>query len=127
MQFYIIIIYRLVLLGSVLFVHLFVLLILVLILIHSSYREKEIYRIDHYLGKEMVLNLMVLRFGNELFRSVWNRERIASVVITFKEPFGTYGRGGYFDTNGILRLVLKHTSRIFLTSLSVSCLQQYRE
>ena len=101
--------------------------ILVLLLIYSSYREKEIYRIDHYLGKEMVLNLMVLRFGNELFRSVWNRERIASVVITFKEPFGTYGRGGYFDTNGILRLVLKHTSRIFFTILSVSCLQQYRE
>lgn len=70
--------------------------------------EKEIYRIDHYLGKEMVLNLMVLRFGNELFRSVWNRERIASVVITFKEPFGTYGRGGYFDTNGILRDIMQN-------------------
>ncbi|XP_063686539.1 glucose-6-phosphate 1-dehydrogenase-like isoform X2 [Bolinopsis microptera] len=76
--------------------------------ITALFNEMEIYRIDHYLGKEMVLNLMILRFGNELFRSVWNRERIACVVITFKEPFGTYGRGGYFDTNGIVRDVMQN-------------------
>lgn len=76
--------------------------------ITALFNEQEIYRIDHYLGKEMVLNLMILRFGNELFRSVWNRERIACVVITFKEPFGTYGRGGYFDTNGIIRDVMQN-------------------
>ena len=49
-------------------------------------------RIDHYLGKEMVQNLMTLRFGNRIFSPTWNRDNIASVVITFKEPFGTQVR-----------------------------------
>ena len=57
------------------------------------------------------VQLLFFRFGNELFRSVWNRERIACVVITFKEPFGTYGRGGYFDTNGIIRFVVNFLRR----------------
>eukprot|EP00116_Pleurobrachia_bachei_P007531 sb/3467793/ len=69
------------------------------------FREHEIYRIDHYLGKEMVLNLIILRFGNELLRSVWNRDKISNVVITFKEDFGTAGRAGYFDTSGIIRFL----------------------
>jgi len=59
------------------------------------FTEEQIYRIDHYLGKEMVQNLMSLRFGNRVFGPTWNRESIASVMISFKEPFGTQGRGGY--------------------------------
>ena len=55
----------------------------------SLFREDQLYRIDHYLGKEMVQNLMTLRFGNRIFSPTWNRDNIASVVITFKEPFGT--------------------------------------
>ena len=74
----------------------------------SLFREEEMYRIDHYLGKEMVQNLMVLRFGNRIFGPIWNRENIASVQITFKEPFGTQGRGGYFDTFGIIRDVMQN-------------------
>lgn len=67
------------------------------------FREDQIYRIDHYLGKEMVLNLMVLRFANSVFEPVWNRHYISTVQITFKEPFGVEGRGGYFDEVGIIR------------------------
>lgn len=74
----------------------------------SLFTEDQIYRIDHYLGKEMVQNLMILRFGNRLFGPTWNRESIASVLITFKEPFGTEGRGGYFDQFGIIRDVMQN-------------------
>lgn len=70
--------------------------------------EEHIYRIDHYLGKEMVLNLMTLRFANQIFSPIWNNDNIASVVISFKEPFGTEGRGGYFDDIGIIRDVMQN-------------------
>ncbi|XP_030589365.1 glucose-6-phosphate 1-dehydrogenase-like [Archocentrus centrarchus] len=77
---------------------------------HLSYlfTEEQIYRIDHYLGKEMVQNLMVLRFGNRIFGPIWNRNSVACVVLTFKEPFGTQGRGGYFDDFGIIRDVMQN-------------------
>ena len=74
----------------------------------SLFKEEQLYRIDHYLGKEMVQNLMTLRFGNRIFSPTWNRDNIASVVITFKEPFGTQGRGGYFDEFGIIRDVMQN-------------------
>ena len=80
----------------------------------SLFSEKEIYRIDHYLGKEMVQNLMILRFANQIFTPIWNRNHIASVMITFKEPFGTMGRGGYFDDFGIIRDIMQnHLLQIF--------------
>lgn len=72
------------------------------------FTEDMIYRIDHYLGKEMVQNLMVLRFGNAVFEPLWNRQYISNVQITFKEPFGTEGRGGYFDGVGIIRDVMQN-------------------
>lgn len=74
----------------------------------SLFTEDQLYRIDHYLGKEMVQNLMTIRFGNQLFNPTWNRQNIASVMITFKEPFGTQGRGGYFDEFGIIRDVMQN-------------------
>uniref|UniRef100_A0A3Q3W4M3 Glucose-6-phosphate 1-dehydrogenase n=1 Tax=Mola mola TaxID=94237 RepID=A0A3Q3W4M3_MOLML len=74
----------------------------------SLFTEDQIYRIDHYLGKEMVQNLMVLRFGNRIFGPIWNRTSVACVVLTFKEPFGTQGRGGYFDDFGIIRDVMQN-------------------
>lgn len=74
----------------------------------ALFKEEEMYRIDHYLGKEMVQNLMVLRFGNKIFSPIWNRDSVASVVISFKEPFGTQGRGGYFDEFGIIRDVMQN-------------------
>lgn len=72
------------------------------------FTEEQLYRIDHYLGKEMVQNLMTIRFGNKIFSPTWNRENIASILITFKEPFGTGGRGGYFDEFGIIRDVMQN-------------------
>ncbi|KAJ3134682.1 Glucose-6-phosphate 1-dehydrogenase [Physocladia obscura] len=75
----------------------------------ANWKEEEIYRIDHYLGKEMVKSLMVLRFANVFFGSIWNRHYINNVQITFKEKFGTDGRGGYFDEFGIIRDELKLT------------------
>ena len=60
----------------------------------SMLREDETYRIDHYLGKELVMNLLVLRFANVAFSSIWNRQNIKAVQVIFKEDFGTEGRGG---------------------------------
>ncbi|RHY77760.1 hypothetical protein DYB34_010584, partial [Aphanomyces astaci] len=74
----------------------------------ALYSEDEIYRIDHYLGKEMVQNLMLLRFANITFEPLWNRNYISSVMITFKEDIGTQGRGGYFDSYGIIRDVMQN-------------------
>jgi len=70
--------------------------------------EHEMYRIDHYLGKEMVQNMLVVRFANTIFTPSWNRDNISSVQISFKEPFGTKGRGGYFDQSGIIRDILQN-------------------
>jgi len=70
--------------------------------------EDEIFRIDHYLGKELVQNLMVLRFANYLFEPLWNRDHIASVQIVFKENFGVEGRAGYFDEYGIIRDIMQN-------------------
>jgi glucose-6-phosphate 1-dehydrogenase len=74
----------------------------------ALYSEDEIYRIDHYLGKEMVQNLLLLRFANTIFEPMWNRNYISSVTITFKEDIGTEGRGGYFDSFGIIRDVMQN-------------------
>ena len=70
--------------------------------------EDETFRIDHYLGKEMVKNLLVLRFANIAFANAWDKNSISNVQITFKEPFGTEGRGGYFDEFGIIRDILQN-------------------
>lgn len=72
------------------------------------FREDEIYRIDHYLGKEVVQNLLVMRFANRFFLPLWNRDNIANIQIVFKEDFGTEGRGGYFDEYGIVRDIIQN-------------------
>lgn len=65
--------------------------------------EKQIYRIDHYLGKETVQNLLVFRFGNGLFEPIWNRNYIDHIQITASETVGVEKRGGYYETSGALR------------------------
>ncbi|BFZ55848.1 Glucose-6-phosphate 1-dehydrogenase [Savitreella phatthalungensis] len=78
------------------------------------WKEEETFRIDHYLGKEMVKNILILRFGNLFLGSSWNKNYISNVQITFKEPFGTEGRGGYFDDIGIIRDVMQnHLLQVF--------------
>ncbi|CAI2350447.1 unnamed protein product [Caenorhabditis sp. 36 PRJEB53466] len=83
------------------------------------FKEDQIYRIDHYLGKEMVQNLMVMRFGNRILAPSWNRDHIASVMISFKEDFGTGGRAGYFDTAGIIRDVMQNHLMQILTLVAM--------
>lgn len=70
--------------------------------------EDQIYRIDHYLGKELIDNLLVLRFSNLLFEPLWSRKYIDNVQIIFAEPFGTEGRGGYFDEYNIIRDIMQN-------------------
>lgn len=69
----------------------------------AHFDEQQIYRIDHYLGKETVQNLMVLRFANRLMEPVWNRSAIEHVQITVAEDLGLEGRAGYYDKSGALR------------------------
>lgn len=83
------------------------------------FTEDELYRIDHYLGKELVKNLLVLRFGNEILNASWNRDHIKSIQVSFKEPFGTEGRGGYFDDIGIIRDVMQNHLLQVLTLLTM--------
>lgn len=72
------------------------------------FKEEEVYRIDHYLGKELAKNIMNIRFANMIFSPLWGATHIHSVQITMKEPFGTEGRGGYFDEFGIIRDVMQN-------------------
>ena len=72
------------------------------------FREAQTFRIDHYLGKEVIQNLMVLRFANLVFEPIWNRNYIRSVQISWKEDLGVEGRGGYFDHYGIIRDVMQN-------------------
>ncbi|CEM02434.1 unnamed protein product [Vitrella brassicaformis CCMP3155] len=81
--------------------------------------EKETYRIDHYLGKEMVLDLIPLRFGNVAFTPIWSNHYIDSLRITFKENIGTEGRGGYFDKVGIIRDVMQNHLLQMLTLVAM--------
>ncbi len=71
--------------------------------IHRFFEEHQIYRIDHYLGKETVQNLLVLRFSNGLFEPLWNRNFIDYVEITGAEKIGVEQRGGYYDGSGAMR------------------------
>ena len=77
--------------------------------ITKTFKESQIYRIDHYLGKETVQNLMVLRFANNLFERAWNSENIDSIQITVAESLGVEKRAGYYDQSGaLLDMVQNH-------------------
>ncbi len=72
------------------------------------FTEEQTYRIDHYLGKEVIQNLLVLRFANLIFDPIWNRSYVRSVQISWTEDIGTEGRAGYFDQYGIIRDVMQN-------------------
>ena len=71
--------------------------------LHKVFHENQAYRIDHYLGKETVQNLMVLRFANSIFEPIWNRNYVDHVQITVAESVKVGSRAGYYDTSGVLR------------------------
>ncbi len=76
--------------------------------LHSAFDESQIYRIDHYLGKETVQNILVFRFANGIFEPVWNRRYIDHVQITVAETLGVEGRGAYYGESGALRDVIQN-------------------
>ena len=82
-------------------------------LLHKILAEEQIYRIDHYLGKETVQNLLVTRFANGIFEPLWNRNYIDRVEITSAESIGVEERGGYYETSGALRdMVQNHLLQV---------------
>src|ERR1700730_15462716 len=82
----------------------------------NVFEEKQVYRIDHYLGKDTVQNLLVLRFGNGIFEPLWNRNYVDHVQITAAETLGVERRGGFYETAGALRdMIQSHVLQ--LTSL----------
>ena len=84
--------------------------------LREEFDERQIYRIDHYLGKETVQNLSVFRFGNGLFEPIWNRRYIDSVQITVAETVGVEGRGEFYDDTGALRdIVQNHGLQLMAT------------
>ena len=81
--------------------------------LRHSFDENQIYRIDHYLGKEMIQNITAVRFANRVFETMWNRDHIDNVQITLAEQVGVEERGGYYETSGALRdMVQNHILQI---------------
>ena len=76
--------------------------------IHDVFAEHQVYRIDHYLGKETVQNLLVLRFANAIFEPIWNRNYIDNVQITFAETVDVGDRAGYYDGSGVVRDMIQN-------------------
>jgi glucose-6-phosphate 1-dehydrogenase len=88
--------------------------------VSSAFREKQVFRIDHYLGKETVQNVMAFRFANYMFEPVWNRNFIDHIQITAAEDIGIGSRAGYYDASGALRdLVQNH----MLQLLTLVCME----
>ena len=87
--------------------------------VRSVFKEEQAFRIDHYLGKPSVQNLMALRFGNVLFEPLWRRESIANVQITIAEDFGVSTRGDFYDKTGALRDMIQNHALQLLTMIAM--------
>ena len=77
-------------------------------ILHKFFPEKGIFRIDHYLGKEPVLNLVYFRFANPILEPIWNRHYLDCVQITMAENFGVQGRGKFYEEAGAIRDVVQN-------------------
>ncbi len=88
---------------------------------HSSFEESQIYRIDHYMGKETVQNLLALRFANAIFEPLWNRRYVEQVQVTVAESLGVEHRGGFYETAGALRdIVQNHVMQVLALTMMES-------
>jgi glucose-6-phosphate 1-dehydrogenase len=85
---------------------------------HTAFEESQIYRIDHYMGKETVQNLLALRFANLIFEPIWNRRYVEQVQVTVAESIGVEHRGGFYETAGALRdIVQNHVMQVLSLTL----------
>jgi glucose-6-phosphate 1-dehydrogenase len=88
---------------------------------HTAFDESQIYRIDHYMGKETVQNVLALRFANAIFEPIWNRRYISQVQVTVAESLGVEHRGGFYETAGALRdIVQNHVMQVLALTLMES-------
>ena len=87
--------------------------------LHKVFNEGQIFRIDHYLGKETVQNLLVFRFANAIFEPIWNRNYVDSVQITVAEKIDVGDRGGYYDQSGVIRDMIQNHLLQLLTMVAM--------
>ncbi|HJV08661.1 MAG TPA: glucose-6-phosphate dehydrogenase, partial [Acidimicrobiales bacterium] len=86
--------------------------------VHNAFEERDVYRIDHYLGKETVQNVLALRFANAIFEPIWNRRYVNHVQITVAEQLGVGYRGGFYEKAGALRdIVQNHVMQVLALTL----------
>lgn len=87
--------------------------------VHKAFPERSVFRIDHFLGKEAVENLLIFRFANSMLEPVWNRNFISNVQITMAEDFGVEGRGKFYDNVGALRDVVQNHLLLIMALLAM--------